>query len=108
MRETVEPLKKKLKEMEMEREKLRKQLSEMVKREKEERKMMEEEWERRMQEVKSRAEEAVRRLKQEEEELKRGAGFFKIICKNSYIIVKHCKIVIIFIHRCNIVGAPEF
>ncbi len=77
VRETVEPLKKKLKETEMEREKLRKQLSEMGKREKEERRKMEEEWERRMQEVKSKGEEAVRRLKQEKEEIKRGGSFFK-------------------------------
>lgn len=74
VRETVEPLKKKLKETEMEREKLRKQLSEMAKREKEERRKMEEEWERRMQEVKSKGEEAVRRLKKEMEDLKRGGS----------------------------------
>ncbi|XP_073675892.1 uncharacterized protein [Garra rufa] len=67
----LEPLKKKLKETEMEQENLRKQLSEMVRREKEERKKMEEEWERRMQEVKSNGEEVVKRLKQEKEDLKR-------------------------------------
>ncbi|KAK2898868.1 hypothetical protein Q8A67_010286 [Cirrhinus molitorella] len=72
VRETVEPLKKKLKVTEMEREKLRKQLAETVKREKEERKKMEEEWEHRMQEVKSKAEDVLKRLKQEKEDLKRG------------------------------------
>ncbi|XP_050973631.1 coiled-coil domain-containing protein 157 isoform X2 [Labeo rohita] len=72
VRETVEPLKKRLKETEMEREKVRKQIAEMVKREKEERKKMEEEWECRMKEVKFTGEEAVKRLKEEKEDLKRG------------------------------------
>ncbi len=75
---------------------------------------MEEEWERRMQEVKSKGEEAVRRLKQEKEELKRGGSYFKrleLICKNSYLIVKQYKrykVIIIFIHRRDIVRGPKF
>lgn len=77
VRETVEPLKKRLKETEMEREKVRKQIAEMVKREKEERKKMEEEWECRMKEVKFTGEEAVKRLKEEKEDLKRGGSFLK-------------------------------
>nr|XP_055024152.1 coiled-coil domain-containing protein 157 [Misgurnus anguillicaudatus] len=72
VRETVEPLKKKLKEIEIERENVRKQLTETVYREKEQRRRTEEEWERRMKEVKATGEGAVKKLKLEQEELKRG------------------------------------
>lgn len=70
----MEPLKKKLKEAEIEREKLRKQISETVNREKEQRRKTEEEWKNRIQEVKDAGEGAVRKLKQDQEELKRGGN----------------------------------
>lgn len=75
----MEPLKKKLKETEIEREKLRKQISETVNREKEQRRKTEEEWKNKIQEVKDAGEGAVRKLKQEQEELKRGGNSHKLL-----------------------------
>lgn len=83
----MEPLKKKLKETEVDREKLRKQISETVNREKELSRKMEEEWKNRIQEVKAAGDGAVRTLKQEQEEFKRGGNLsMKLIKLVLYIL----------------------